>query len=169
MEEQAQFTCEAFSFSKVSYIWQRENGLLPDKANTDTCSSTLTIPNGTQFDEGSYCCVATNECGPVKECAILSVIGRNKMNVYSIPLTLCLCLCFCLCLRLSVSLCFSLCVSLCVSLCLCVCLSLCVSLSFFLSVCLSLCLSVCLSVSLCVSFSLTHTHTHMYILKQTNM
>ena len=81
VEEQAQFTCEAFSFSKVSYKWERENGLLPDKVTTDTCSSTLTIPNGTQFDEGNYCCVATNECGPVKECAVLSVVGMNDVYI----------------------------------------------------------------------------------------
>ena len=81
VEHEAQFTCEAFSFSKVSYMWERKNGLLPDKAITDTCSSTLTIPNGTQFDEGSYCCVATNECGPVKECAILSVVGMCIMHM----------------------------------------------------------------------------------------
>ena len=81
VEEQAQFTCEAFSFSKVSYKWERENGLLPDKVTTDTCSSTLTIPNGTQFDEGNYCCVATNECGPVKECAVLSVVGMNDVCI----------------------------------------------------------------------------------------
>ena len=81
VEEQAEFTCEAFSFSKVSYKWERENGLVPGKSITDTCSSTLTIPNGTQFDEGNYCCVATNECGPVKECAVLSVIGMNDMHM----------------------------------------------------------------------------------------
>ena len=79
MEEQAQFICEAFSFSKVSYKWERNNGLLPDKAIIDICSSALTIPNGTQFDEGDYCCVAINECERVKECAILSVIGMNDM------------------------------------------------------------------------------------------
>ena len=87
MEEEAQFTCEAFSFSKVKYNWEREDDLLPGKAITDTCSSTLTIPNGTQFDEGNYCCVATNECGPVKECAILSVIGMNDMYAYSMTYT----------------------------------------------------------------------------------
>ena len=78
VEEDAKFTCESFTFSKVKYKWERENSSLPDKAITDTCSSTLTIPNSTQLDEGSYCCVATNECGPVKECAILSVIGAYK-------------------------------------------------------------------------------------------
>ena len=77
VEEEVKFTCEAFSFSKVKYKWERVNNPLPDKAITDTCSSTLTIPNSTQFDEGNYCCVATNECGPVKECAILSVIGMK--------------------------------------------------------------------------------------------
>ena len=77
VEEEAKFTCEAFSFNKVKYKWERVNNPLPDKAITDTCSSTLTIPNSTQFDEGNYCCVATNECGPVKECAILSVIGMK--------------------------------------------------------------------------------------------
>ena len=80
VKEEAIFNCEAFSFGKVKYKWQREQGSLPDKTITDTCSSTLTIPNSTQFDEGHYCCVATNECGPVKECAVLSVIGMNYIQ-----------------------------------------------------------------------------------------
>ena len=87
VEEEATFTCEAFSFSKVKYKWERENSPLPDKAITDTCSSTLTIPNSTQFDEGNYCCVATNECGPVKECAILSIIGMKCVRMYFKNLT----------------------------------------------------------------------------------
>ena len=145
MEEQAQFTCEAFSFSKVSYKWERENGLLPDKANIDTCSSTLTIPNGTQFDEGNYCCVATNECGPVKECGILSVIGMNEMNVYSICtfLSVCLSVYLCLCLSLSLSLCLSL--------------------------CLSLSLSLSYTHTRTHAHTHTHTHSHTYIFTQMNV
>ena len=81
VEEEALFTCEAFSFSKVDYKWERQNDKLPDKAMSDTCSSILTIPNGTQFDEGNYCCVASNECGPVKECAMLSVIGMDDIII----------------------------------------------------------------------------------------
>ena len=75
VKEEAKFTCVAFSFSKVKYKWERSDDVIPDKAVTDICSNTLTIPNSTQFDEGNYCCVATNVCGPVKECAALSVIG----------------------------------------------------------------------------------------------
>ena len=82
VEEEALFTCEAFSFSKVDYKWERQSSQIPDKAMSDTCSSTLTIPNGTQFDEGNYCCVASNECGPVKECAMLSVIGMDDIILY---------------------------------------------------------------------------------------
>ena len=49
---------------------------MPNKAVANLCNTSLTIPNGTQFDEGIYCCLATNDCGTVKECAVLSVIGR---------------------------------------------------------------------------------------------
>ena len=78
MEEDTTFICKAFSFGTIQYKWERMNSSIPDKAViTDTCSSTLSIPNSTQFDEGSYCCIATNKCGPVKECAILSVIGND--------------------------------------------------------------------------------------------
>ena len=76
VEEDAEFVCKAFSFGTIKYSWERMNSTLPAKASTDICSSTLSIPNATQFDEGHYCCVATNECGTVKQCAILSIIGK---------------------------------------------------------------------------------------------
>ena len=79
VEEDTEFVCKAFSFGTIKYQWERMNSTLPAKASTDICSSTLSIPNATQFDEGHYCCVATNECGSVKECAILSIIGNYKL------------------------------------------------------------------------------------------
>ena len=75
-EETVIFTCQAFSFGSIQYMWERDNYQIPDKADIDVCSTTLTVPNGTQFDEGLYCCLATNDCGTVKECAMLSVIGK---------------------------------------------------------------------------------------------
>ena len=76
-EEDTTFSCQAFSFGTIEYKWEKENSTISAKGITDTCSSTstLTIPNGAQSDEGNYCCIATNECGSVKECATLSVIG----------------------------------------------------------------------------------------------
>jgi len=70
------FTCQAFSFGSIHYQWERDNNQMPNKAVANLCNTSLTIPNGTQFDEGIYCCLATNDCGTVKECAVLSVIGR---------------------------------------------------------------------------------------------
>ena len=78
VEEDTEFVCKAFSFGTIAYSWERLNDTLPAKSSTDICSSTLSIPNTTQFDEGRYCCVATNECGSVKQCAILSIIGKME-------------------------------------------------------------------------------------------
>ncbi|XP_065894569.1 hemicentin-1-like [Dysidea avara] len=74
-EESVTFTCQAFSFGSIHYQWERDSNQIPNKAVTDVCSTTLTVPNGSQFDEGLYCCLATNDCGTVKECAMLSVIA----------------------------------------------------------------------------------------------
>jgi len=78
-EESVTFTCRAFSFGSINYKWERDNKEIPSKAITDICSTTLTISNSTQFDEGLYCCLATNDCGTVKECAMLSVIGKQSL------------------------------------------------------------------------------------------
>ena len=75
VEKDAKFVCKAFSFGTIKYSWERMNSSIPAKASIDICSSILSIPNATQFDEGHYCCMATNECGTVKQCAILSIIG----------------------------------------------------------------------------------------------
>ena len=78
--------CKAFSFGTIEYSWERENDTLPTKSSTDICSTTLSIPNATQFDEGNYCCVATNECGSVKQCALLSIIGMLEtcVSIYTV-------------------------------------------------------------------------------------
>ena len=74
-EQSATFTCQAFSFGSIVYIWERDGNQIPSKAVIDVSSSTLTVPNGSQYDEGLYCCLATNDCGTVKECTMLSVTG----------------------------------------------------------------------------------------------
>ena len=82
VEQDSTFICKAFSFGRVNYEWERVNNTIPDKASTDTYNNTLTIPNGTQFDEGHYCCIATSECGSSKECAVLSVTGMYILAIY---------------------------------------------------------------------------------------
>ena len=74
-EQSATFTCQAFSFGSIDYMWERDDNQMPSKAVIDVCSSTLTVPNGSQYDEGLYCCLVTNDFGTVKECAMLSVTG----------------------------------------------------------------------------------------------
>ena len=61
----------------MQYKWEKNNSQMPAKAIIDACSTKLTITNVTQSDEGLYCCLATNDCGTVKECAMLSVIGKK--------------------------------------------------------------------------------------------
>ena len=75
-DESVTFTCQAFSFGSIDYQWERDNNQIPSKAIIDVCSAALTIPSGSQSDEGLFCCSATNDCGTVKECAMLSVIGK---------------------------------------------------------------------------------------------
>jgi len=79
-KQSATFTCQAFSFGSIEYMWERDNNQIPNKAVIDVCSTTLTVTNGTQFDEGLYCCLVTNDCGTVKECAVLSVICKCSIT-----------------------------------------------------------------------------------------
>ena len=41
----------------------------------------LTIPNVQLSDEGWYCCLATNECGPIQKCVWLEV--NSKFCIHS--------------------------------------------------------------------------------------
>ena len=76
--EVAKFDCLAYSHSSLQYNWKKKNStrlLSSSKALECTQDNAVTyFINETQpSDEGWYCCVATNECGDVEECAWLEV------------------------------------------------------------------------------------------------
>jgi len=76
--EIAKFDCLAYSHSSLQYNWKKKNyrgSLSSSKTTKCTQDNTVTysIDNTQPSDEGWYCCVATNECGNVEECAWLEV------------------------------------------------------------------------------------------------
>ena len=84
------FSCLAWSYGVLSYKWNRNNNStlpstatvffqnkpLPADANYLTMVFELNILNIQVQDEGSYCCIASNECGNNKECAWLEVDSK---------------------------------------------------------------------------------------------
>ena len=82
----SQFNCMAFSFGNLKYEWKRKDFAdLPSKATTSLSYLehdlmfysilTINMTNETEH-EGWYCCVVTNECGDVEECAWLEVNSK---------------------------------------------------------------------------------------------
>jgi len=77
--EIAKFDCLAYSHGSLKYSWKKKNStsLLPSsKATECTEAVTFSIGNTQPSHEGWYCCVATNECGDVEECAWLEVDSK---------------------------------------------------------------------------------------------
>ena len=83
--EVSQFTCEAFSFHHLKYEWKRKDfAELPTEVTTALklseqdlmAYSVLSIDKTEVRHEGWYCCVVTNECGDVEECAWLEVDSK---------------------------------------------------------------------------------------------
>jgi len=72
------FTCLAYSHTTLQYKWKRTKELLSSSKTTcaqndaEEYSINITKPS----DEGWYCCVATNECGDVDECAWLEMDSK---------------------------------------------------------------------------------------------
>ena len=82
--------CLAVSSGLLTYDWNKSDGVLPQtvvkscthkilfkplgKETTDVYS--LTMHNVQASDEGSYCCVATNEAGSTMDCAWLEVNSK---------------------------------------------------------------------------------------------
>ena len=90
-DETVNFYCLAFSHGGLLYDWKVKKGSIPltaiesyDPWQYSTLGQTTTINNLTMMntkesDEGWYCCMVTNECGSVQECAWLEV--DSKLNV----------------------------------------------------------------------------------------
>ena len=78
----------AFSFGGLEYKWKRKGlAKLPSEATTSLkldeqnviVYSVLSINKTSVTHEGWYCCVATNECGDVEECAWLEVNSESLL------------------------------------------------------------------------------------------
>ena len=94
----ATFSCLAWSYSGLVYDWQKNDTLqLPSNAKQSfkrwsssedigytTYVYQLTVYNVQLSNEGSYCCLAINECGVTRSCAWLEV----KSKLLSIHLQL---------------------------------------------------------------------------------
>ena len=91
----ANFYCLALSFGGLLYRWKKmDNTSLPESAvkayirwqfsyyhGHIASVNHLAIMDITQSDEGWYCCVATNECGHVKQCAWLEVNSKSFTQI----------------------------------------------------------------------------------------
>ena len=85
--EVSNFDCMAFSFGGLKYEWKRKGlAKLPSEATTSPLKfdeqnvmfhSVLSINKTSVAHEGWYCCIATNECGDVEECAWLEVNSES--------------------------------------------------------------------------------------------
>ena len=82
--EVAKFDCLAYSHSTLQYTWKKKNStsvLYTSKAIQDNTVA-YSINNTQPSDEGWYCCVATNECGDVEECAWLEMDSELYGHCY---------------------------------------------------------------------------------------
>lgn len=82
--EKAIFQCLAYSYGDFAYHWKRsDHSMLPSNANVVnfTTESLLIISNAQVFNEGNYCCVATNDCGAEDtiSCAWLEVESKEHI------------------------------------------------------------------------------------------
>ena len=82
--EIAIFQCLAYSYGDLAYHWKRsDHSMLPLNANVVnfTTESLLFISNTQVFNEGNYCCVATNDCGAedTVSCAWLEVESKEHI------------------------------------------------------------------------------------------
>ena len=74
----AKFECLAYSHTSLQYGWKKKNSTsLLSSSKTTECTQdnkvSFSIDTTQPSNEGWYCCVATNECGDMEECAWLEV------------------------------------------------------------------------------------------------
>lgn len=78
------FSCLAWSYGSLLYEWNRNgsSALSPNsKISCNTAMHELSILNVQENDEGLYCCMASNECGNITECAWLEVDSKLLLIV----------------------------------------------------------------------------------------
>ena len=90
------FSCLAWSYGGLVYKWNKNDSLtLPSNSSIffqdksfpadSSCFTTiyeLKIVNAQVIDEGWYCCVASNDCGNIRECAWLEVDSKLYIQVF---------------------------------------------------------------------------------------
>jgi len=71
------FDCLAYSHTTLQYKWKKAEKVTWLSASEITCaqngSEEYSIDTTYPTDEGWYCCVVSNECGAVQECAWLEM------------------------------------------------------------------------------------------------
>ena len=76
------FSCLGWSYGELAYEWNRNNNsVLPSSSTILSCNTGLVISNVQVMDEGTYCCVVSNECGNITRCAWLEVDSK-LLHVY---------------------------------------------------------------------------------------
>jgi len=69
----------AYSHTPLVYKWKKTKELLSSTKATfaHNGAEEYSINSTQPSDEGLYCCVATNECGAVEECAWLEMDSKS--------------------------------------------------------------------------------------------
>ena len=79
--EKVTLECVAFG---ADIIWERRNGVVPDKAIQREGGAILEIPNARREDNGDYRCIAENRDGrTMSRYAAVSITGKNNLFVAS--------------------------------------------------------------------------------------
>ena len=87
------FSCVAWSYGGLTYEWNKNDSLTlpnnsavsyesrPLKTNNaiNTTVYEITLFNVQETSEGHYCCIASNGCGSITECAWLEVDSKFYM------------------------------------------------------------------------------------------
>ena len=79
------FSCLAWSFGRLAYEWNRNGSSALPPNSTISCNTAmheLSVLNVQEKDEGPYCCVVSNECGNITECAWLEV--DSKLHIRTV-------------------------------------------------------------------------------------
>ena len=75
------FSCLAWSYGELAYQWNRKDNSTISSSSCNTAINEISISNVQVMDEGPYCCVVSNECGNITECAWLEVDSKYSVLI----------------------------------------------------------------------------------------